>query len=147
MVLFEKALFVFKKWILSLHNLITIFKRNYSDSKKCTRLTSKYKHFIPLFQNFKKYRDCLSNYQLRSNYITWNGLNANFKEIQITKVFQMLSKNLLLQNHLLLSEPAHVRKGCEGSSSRLSRHISRSANTYNISLGWSPKRFHPRSST
>jgi len=47
---------------------------------------------------------------------------------------------------LLLSEPARVREGYGGSSSRLSRHTSRSATTFNISLGWSPKRFHPRSS-
>ena len=38
------------------------------------------------------------------------------------------------------------REGCGGSSSRLSRHTSRSSITCIISLGRSPKRFHPRSS-
>ena len=38
------------------------------------------------------------------------------------------------------------REGCGGSSSRLSRHTSRSSITSIISLGRSPKRFHPRSS-
>ena len=37
-------------------------------------------------------------------------------------------------------------EGCGGSSSRLSRHTSRSSITSIISLGRSPKRFHPRSS-
>ena len=36
------------------------------------------------------------------------------------------------------------REGCEGSSSRLSRHTSRSSITSIISLGRSPKWFHPR---
>jgi len=44
---------------------------------------------------------------------------------------------LLLQIALFLSVPGHVREGCGGSSSRLGRHTSRSAN--------SPKRFHPKS--
>jgi len=47
---------------------------------------------------------------------------------------------------LLLSVPAHVRESCRGSSSWLSRHTSRSTTTANILHGWSPKRFHPRSS-
>ena len=38
------------------------------------------------------------------------------------------------------------REGCGGSSSRLSRHTSRSSITSIISLGRSPMRFHPRSS-
>ena len=38
------------------------------------------------------------------------------------------------------------REGCGGSSSRLSRHTSRSSITSIISLGRSPKQFHPRSS-
>ena len=38
------------------------------------------------------------------------------------------------------------REGCGGSSSRLSRQTSRSSITSIISLGRSPKRFHPRSS-
>jgi len=41
---------------------------------------------------------------------------------------------------LLLLEPAHVREICGGSSSRLSRHLSRSATTSNFSLGWRPNR-------
>jgi len=44
----------------------------------------------------------------------------------------IINVNYLL---LLLSEPAHVHEGCAGSSSRLSRHTSRSATTSNISLG------------
>ena len=38
------------------------------------------------------------------------------------------------------------REGCGGSSSRLSHHTLRSSITSIISLGRSPKRFHPRSS-
>ena len=38
------------------------------------------------------------------------------------------------------------REGCGGSSSRLSRHTSRSSITSIILLGRSPKRFYPRSS-
>jgi len=41
---------------------------------------------------------------------------------------------------------AHVREGCGGSSPKLSCYTSRSATTSNMSLGWSPKRFHSRSS-
>ena len=46
---------------------------------------------------------------------------------------------------LLFSLPL-FREGCRGSSSRLSRHTSRSSINSIISLGRSPKRFHPRSS-
>ena len=38
------------------------------------------------------------------------------------------------------------REGCGGSSSRLSRHTLQFSITSIISLCWSPKRFHPRSS-
>ena len=62
------------------------------------------------------------------------------------------SRNLItrLKNHnpfffFFLHCPL-FREGCGGSSSRLSRHTSRSSITSIISLGRSPKRFHPRSS-
>jgi len=58
---------------------------------------------------------------------------------------ERVAEIILYLKDLLLSAPAHVREGCGGNSSRLSRHTSRSATTSNISRGWSPKRFHPRS--
>ena len=42
--------------------------------------------------------------------------------------------------------PPGYATGCGGSSSRLSRHTSRSSITSIISLGRNPKQFHPRSS-
>jgi len=64
----------------------------------------------------------------------------------MNKIKSFASMFMLIYNLLLLSEPAYVREGCGVSSLRLSRHTSCSATTANISLSWSPKRFHPRSS-
>ena len=59
--------------------------------------------------------------------------------------FWSFLSSVISSRYLLLHCPL-FREGCRGSSSRLSRHTSRSSITSIISLGRSPKQFHSRSS-
>ena len=71
---------------------------------------------------------------------TWINTWMSESKLQETKLLVLLLLLFLFLDCLLFCE------GCGCSSSRLSRHTSRSFITCIISLGWSPKRFHPRSS-
>ena len=79
----------------------------------------------------------------------WNRTIKNKMWKQFTKQSSTQYLDMLPEIVLLFFFFLHCplfREGCGGSSSRLSRHTSRSSITSIISLGRSPKRFHPRSS-